>query len=125
LRKIVNYGRKKLYNVGTRTLDPVWNESFSVKLAASPNNDFQESDDVLHVDVWNFLPDETLAEKLRRINEVKDSKGLRQYVMDVVGGGGGASNGGSGQQHKLIGSLEIPIREIPASGPNVINLLGS
>jgi hypothetical protein len=36
--------------------------------------------------------------------------------MDIVGGN--ASNNGSSQQHKLIGSVEIPIREIPASGLN-------
>ena len=54
----------------------------------------------------------------------QDSKGLRQYIMDVVGGGSSNSNGtGNGSnngmsQHKLIGSVEIPIKEIPASGLN-------
>ena len=54
----------------------------------------------------------------------KDSKGLRQYIMDVVGGGSSNSNGtGNGSnngmsQHKLIGSVEVPIKEIPASGLN-------
>ena len=53
----------------SRTLDPVWNESFAISL---PNStDFQETDEVLHLDVWNFLPDEKLREKLKRINEVK------------------------------------------------------
>jgi len=47
----------------------VWNESFAISL---PNStDFQETDEVLHLDVWNFLPDEKLREKLKRINEVK------------------------------------------------------
>ena len=32
-------------------------------------------DDYLHVDVWNFMPDEKLREKLRKINDVRDSKG--------------------------------------------------
>ena len=52
----------------------------------------------------------------------QDYKGLRQYIMDVVGGGssngtGNGSNNGM-SQHKLIGSVEIPIKEIPASGLN-------
>ncbi len=56
----------------SRTLDPVWNESFAISL---PNStDFQETDEVLHLDVWNFLPDEKLREKLKRINEVKVTK---------------------------------------------------
>ena len=100
----------------SKTLDPVWNESFSIKLRTSSPVDFQDSDDVLHVDVWNFLPDETLADKLKRINEVRDSKGLRQFISDAIGGGGPTS--GNGPMHKLIGSIEIPLREIPASGLN-------
>jgi hypothetical protein len=47
----------------------VWNETFAIGL---PNStDFQETDEVLHLDIWNFLPDEKLSEKLKRINEVK------------------------------------------------------
>ena len=78
----------------SRTLDPIWNESFAVKLSASTITEFQDSDEILHVDVWNFLPDEKIGDKLRTIIDVKDSKGLRQYIMDAVGGNG--SNSGPG-----------------------------
>ena len=43
-------------------------------------------EEALQVEVWNFMPDENLREKLKKINEVKDSKGLRQFIMDTVSG---------------------------------------
>ena len=70
------------------------------------------SDEILHVDVWNFMPDENLREKLKKINEVRDSKGLRQFIMDTWSGNGNGNN------NKLIGSLEVPLCQVPASGLN-------
>ena len=57
-------------------------------------------------------------EKLKRINEVRDPRGFRQYITDAVSAA--ASGGGNGGHvgHKLIGSVEIPLRSIPASGFN-------
>ena len=43
-------------------------------------------EEALQVEVWNFMPDENLREKFKKINEVKDSKGLRQFIMDTVSG---------------------------------------
>ena len=63
------------------------------------------------------MPDENLREKLKKINEVKDSKGLRQFIMDTVSGAAGGGNG-NGNQNKLIGSVEIPLSSVPASGLN-------
>ncbi len=51
--------------------------------------------------------DEKFRERLRRINEVKDPRGLKQLVVSTIK-----------KEHKLIGSVEIPIRSIPASGFN-------
>ena len=66
------------------------------------------------MDVWNFMPDENFRERLRKINEVKDSKGLRQFIMDTVT----TSGTGNGNNNKLIGSVEIPLNSVPASGLN-------
>ena len=52
----------------SRTINPVWKETFVLDVA-------EHVDEVLHVDVWNFMPDEKLREKLRKINDVRDSKG--------------------------------------------------
>lgn len=90
----------------SRSIQPVWNETFVVDMSS------EVDEEILHVDVWNFMPDENLREKLRKINDVRDSKGLRQFVMDTVSGNG------NGNTNKLIGSVEIPLSTVPASGLN-------
>ena len=52
----------------SRTINPVWKETFVLDVA-------ENVEETLHVDVWNFMPDEKLREKLRKINDVRDSKG--------------------------------------------------
>ena len=74
-------------------------------------------DDYLHVDVWNYILDESPKQKLRKISKVKDPKGLKQFVFDLTNN---KSNNGYGSEmncnHKLIGSIEIPLSDIPAAG---------
>jgi hypothetical protein len=105
--------QQQINNTGCkmRTLDPVWNESFEVVLGSRI-----DEGDVLHVDVWNFLPsDEKFREKLKRIGEVRDPRGFKQYVVDAVN----AVNKGQQQLgHKLIGSVEVPLRSLPSCGYN-------
>ncbi len=118
---------RQLYSNNTackmRTLDPVWSESFEIGLGEEIGDGY-----VLHIDVWNFLPaDEKLKEKLKRINEVRDPRGFRQYVVDAVNAASSSSpassKGGQQQQqqpvgHKLIGSVIIPLQKLPACGLN-------
>ena len=76
-----------------------------------------QQEDYLHVDVWNYIIDETPKEKLRKISRVKDPKGLRQFVSDLTDNKSGNShNSEVNSKHKLIGSVEIPLRDIPAAG---------
>ena len=74
-------------------------------------------DDYLHLDVWNYILDESPKEKLRKISKVKDPKGLKQFVFDLTNN---KANNGYGSEmnctHKLIGSIEIPLSDIPAAG---------
>ena len=73
--------------------------------------------DHLHVDVWNYLIDETPKEKLRKISKVKDPKGLKQFVYDLTDSKcGNTFNSDTNSKHKLIGSVEIPLSDIPAAG---------
>ena len=99
-----------------------WNEEFVINLppVSRPEERFQDNQEVLHVDVWNFVPDDKLKEKLKRLNEVKDTKGLRQFVMEALGSKAPAVSGIdiANCQKKLIGFVEIPIASIPASGFN-------
>ncbi len=34
----------------------------------------------VRVDVWDFNPEENVTEKIRKINEVKDGRGLRKLI---------------------------------------------
>ena len=80
--------------------------------------DCSQIDEKLHVDVWNYMVDETPKEKLKKINKVKDSKGLKQFVFDLTNNkyGTGYNNSDANSKHKLIGSVEIPLSGIPAAG---------
>lgn len=61
--------------------------------------------------------DESPKEKLRKVTKVKDPKGLKQYVFDLTNNkSGNMSNSEISSKHKLIGSMEIPLSEIPAAG---------
>eukprot|EP00095_Tigriopus_kingsejongensis_P000958 maker-scaffold83_size396513-snap-gene-0.15 protein:Tk00958 transcript:maker-scaffold83_size396513-snap-gene-0.15-mRNA-1 annotation:"conserved hypothetical protein" len=102
------------FNTGckVKTFEPNWNEHFVIELPPDKVLAKEERDPllVLHLDVWNFHPDEKFREKLKRINDVKDSRGFRQFIVDTVNTKKGQIN------HKLIGSVEIPIHSIPACG---------
>ena len=76
-----------------------------------------QQEDYLHVDVWNYIIDETPKEKLRKISRVKDPKGLKQFVSDLTDSKSGNSHSSdANSKHKLIGSVEIPLKDIPAAG---------
>ena len=75
-----------------------------------------QQDDFLHVDVWNYIIDETPKEKLRKISRVKDQKGLKQFVSDLTDKSGNNHNSDVNSKHKLIGSVDIPLTDIPAAG---------
>ena len=59
--------------------------------------------DCLRVDVWDFNPEEKVGDKFRKINEIKDSRGLRKFIKETLNATTGTI------QHDLIGSVEIPL----------------
>ena len=70
-----------------------------------------ENVDAVHIDVWNFeaMPVEGVVDRLRRLSEVKDGRGLKQLIVDTVA---------PPASDRLIGHVEIPLRELPACGSN-------
>ena len=88
-----------------QSLDPVWNETFTMKV------DLDSDDESLHVDVWNFETDDKLVDKLKRVGEIRDSRGLRMLLSDTVRPSQPAGD-------KLIGHLEINLKTLPACGTN-------
>ena len=64
------------------------------------------------------MVDETPKEKLRKVTKVKDPKGLKQFVFDLANNksSNNAFHSDINSNHKLIGSVEIPLCKIPAAG---------
>merc|ERR1719412_39939 len=86
-----------------RTLNPVWNEDFVLDVNSVEN-------DGVRIDIWDFNPEENVSEKLRKVNEIKDSRGLRKFIKETL-------NASTGKiSHDLLGSVEIPLKDVPSSG---------
>ncbi|XP_058172092.1 protein unc-13 homolog 4B-like [Anopheles ziemanni] len=95
------------YNTSVKaaTLNPVWEEHFSLPITENTN------DANLIVEVWDFDPAETVKEKMNKLFEVKGVRGLRKLMKEI------ASTASSGKHdNELIGRASIPLKSIPASG---------
>ena len=66
--------------------------------------------DNLRIDVWDFNPDENVSEKFRKFGDIKDSRGLRKFIKETVNASTGKTT------YDLLGSVEIPLNDIPSSG---------
>lgn len=86
-----------------KTLSPTWNEDFVLDVTSVEQ-------DNLRVDIWDFNPEESVNDKLGKINQVKDGRGLRKFIKETLHATAGKIS------HELLGSVEIPIKNIPASG---------
>ncbi|XP_045769590.1 protein unc-13 homolog 4B isoform X4 [Maniola jurtina] len=95
------------YNTSVKsgTLNPSWEEHFSLPMPGS----LQE--DSLCLEVWDFDPAETVKEKMTKIFEVKGVKGLRKLMKEI------AITASTGKHdNELIGTANIPLKSIPAGG---------
>ncbi|XP_035714351.1 protein unc-13 homolog 4B isoform X3 [Folsomia candida] len=86
------------------TLNPVWREYFSFPVSTV-------EDDTLNIEVWDYDPEETLADKMKRFGEVKSTRGLRILMKEI------ALTASTGKQsHEFLGCLKIPLNTIPPEG---------
>ncbi|CAG7828570.1 unnamed protein product [Allacma fusca] len=86
------------------TLNPTWREYFSFPVTS-------HQDEVLSIEVWDYDPEESLSDKMKRFNEVKSTRGLRILMKEI------ALTASTGKQtHEFLGCLKIPIKNIPADG---------
>ncbi|XP_055524465.1 protein unc-13 homolog 4B isoform X3 [Wyeomyia smithii] len=92
-------------SVKSATLDPVWEEHFSLPIDENAN------DANLIVEVWDFDPAETVKEKMNKVFDVKGVRGLRKLMKEI------AVTASTGKHdNELIGRASIPLKSIPASG---------
>nr|XP_021197227.2 protein unc-13 homolog 4B isoform X5 [Helicoverpa armigera] len=95
------------YNTSVKsgTLNPSWEEHFSLPMPGSVQ------EDSLVLEVWDFDPAETVKEKMTKIFEVKGVKGLRKLMKEI------AITASTGKHdNELIGTSNIPLKSIPAGG---------
>ncbi|KAJ8716635.1 hypothetical protein PYW07_003262 [Mythimna separata] len=95
------------YNTSVKsgTLNPLWEEHFSLPMPGSVQ------EDSLVLEVWDFDPAETVKEKMTKIFEVKGVKGLRKLMKEI------AITASTGKHdNELIGTSNIPLKSIPAGG---------
>ncbi|KAJ9590096.1 hypothetical protein L9F63_016775 [Diploptera punctata] len=91
-------------SVKPETLDPVWEESFTLPVT-SPE------EEILNIEVWDFDPEETTREKMKRIKEVKGVKGIKILMKEVASSGK--------QNNDLIGIVNVPLNSVPTSGKSM------
>ncbi|EDW84880.2 uncharacterized protein Dwil_GK12905, isoform B [Drosophila willistoni] len=95
-------------SVKTATLNPIWEEHFSLPIAESPR------EEVLVIEVWDFDAAETVKEKVNKILDVKGVKGLSKLMKEI------AVTASSGKHdNELIGRAAITLKSIPVSGLTV------
>lgn len=98
----------KSTSVKFNTLQPIWNEKFRFDLEDAAT-------DKLHLDVWDRDDDFSVIDSVRKLNEIKGMKGLGRYFKQIAQ---------SARAHNLdsvddfMGTLEIPLADIPSTGLN-------
>ncbi|XP_075147164.1 C2 and C2B_Munc13-like domain-containing protein staccato isoform X2 [Haematobia irritans] len=95
-------------SVKTETLNPIWEEHFSLPITDNPRNE------VLIIEIWDFDAAESVKEKVNKIMDVKGIKGLRKLMKEI------AVTASTGKHdNELIGRTAITLKSIPASGTTV------
>jgi BAI1-associated protein 3 len=96
----------KYTSVKSNTLDPVWNEKFRIDLDDATS-------DTLHLDLWDHDEDFSVAESVKKLNEVKGLKGLGRYFKQIAQS---ARTNSPGNVDDFLGTVDIPLIEIPSTG---------
>ena len=52
----------------------------------------------------DFNPEENVSDKFKKINEIKDGRGLRKFIKEALNASAGKTS------YDLLGSVEIPLK---------------
>lgn len=91
------------------TLDPVWNETFTMIVSNLQTERF-------HLDIWDCDDKDLLKEEDRKISKIKGISGMGRFFKDVMQSA--RKSGPDDNIDDFLGYIEIPVKDIPSDGIN-------
>ncbi|XP_061411564.1 BAI1-associated protein 3-like [Lethenteron reissneri] len=98
--------------IKTKTLNPVWNESFSLDVTDIKNG-------VFHLDIWDYDEDLTVVDAVKTLHEVHTIKGVHRYLKQVVKSVKSHSakeEEDDGAADDFLGCVDISLKELSLAG---------
>ncbi|XP_020607339.1 BAI1-associated protein 3-like isoform X2 [Orbicella faveolata] len=89
------------------TLDPVWNETFTMNVSNFQTERF-------HLDIWDCDDKALLKEEDRKISKIKGISGMGRFFKDVMQSARKSSP--DDNIDDFLGYIEIPVKDIPSGG---------
>lgn len=107
IREVLDGESMHMTTVKENTLNPVWNETFMMKVTNS-------QEEKLHLDIWDCDDKALLKEEDRKLSKIRGISGMGRFFKDVMQSA--RKSGEDGNTDDFLGYIEIPIKEIPAAG---------
>ncbi|CAH3143387.1 unnamed protein product [Porites evermanni] len=109
VRDVLDEDSIHVTSVKENTLNPVWNEAFTMKVTNSYKEKF-------HLDIWDCDDKDVLKEEDNKITKIKGFSGMGRFFKDVMQSARKSTCVQDGNIDDFLGFIEIPIKNIPSSG---------
>ncbi|XP_078347490.1 BAI1-associated protein 3-like isoform X1 [Oculina patagonica] len=107
IRDVLDGASIHMTQVKENTLDPVWNETFTMKVS-------NLNTEIFHLDIWDCDDKALLKEEDSKLSKIKGISGMGRFFKDVMQSARKSSQ--DGNVDDFLGYIEIPVKDIPANG---------